>query len=270
MEVDSQTQQVDITVLITRLVAEQLIPASTLEILPHFRQRNNVVQTWPKLPLMQGFENLNFQSIMVEAIVDVNLEPGPEVHQDLFHISSPLHDASSWKSGIEVGLRRGYWVIGVNFGLGLNRAGYMECKGLKTYATTGRHRVVFHKFGSIATLIVDGEELILDVGQQDLNSEWLNPTLVIGGRKDTHDQHPDFLWRGGIPVIFAAPCYVPPHVPGRASCFDSSMTRLFMHRYHARLYFRTLQQMHWHLLVAVNNSQTSSRAVSLVHSVGSV
>ena len=192
---------VDLRLALEHQVASQKIPPVILQMFEAFcgsvsPKSMIVVQTNVKPGLQQGCRRkfFDFQSFNVAALVDVKLDPECP-YQDLFHICSPLHPGS-WKCGIEVGLRKGFWAIGMNFGL--DWGGYKEEQCFQTPATDGEHRVAFHKCGSKITVNVDGEVFSWDLEQQDLDSACLQNNMVVGARNDQNDVILDFCWRGRI------------------------------------------------------------------------
>ena len=192
---------VDLRLALEHQVASKKIPPVILQVFEAFcgsvsPKSMIVVQTNVKPGVHQGCpkERFNFQSFNVAALVYVKLDPDCP-YQDLFHICSPLYPGS-WKCGIEVGLRNGFWAIGMNFGL--DWGGYKEEQCFQTPATEGEHRVAFHKCGSKITVNVDGEVFSWDLEQQDLDSAWLQNNMVVGARNDRSDGILDFRWCGQI------------------------------------------------------------------------
>ena len=136
-------------------------------------------------------EVFDFKDITVQAIVTCELAvANKEDFQDLFHFSSEL-EPQRRRCGVEVGLRNGKWMVGVNHGL--SGSGYIE--SFVPGAVTGGQQIVkFTKSGSVLRLDIDDTGMSWDLNINDIYTEWLNPAVVVGRR--THGG--DFEWLGAI------------------------------------------------------------------------
>ena len=162
--------------------------------------------------------NFDFKNITVEAMVAIRLQEddtNKEDFQDLFHFSSEL-EPSWYRFGVEVGLRNGKWMVGVNHGL--SGSGYIE-SCVPGAVTGGQQTVTLTKSGYYVEIFVagavtgdrqlvkfttSGSVLRLDINDavmlwhlninNDIDTDWLLPAVVVGQRKDFGD----FEWLGAI------------------------------------------------------------------------
>ena len=143
--------------------------------------------------------NFDFKNITVEAMVTIRLQEddtNKEDFQDLFHFSSEL-EPSWYRCGVEVGLRNGKWMVGVN--RGWRRRGYFEVFapviGDKKLVTGDRQLVKFTTSGSVLRLDINDAVMLLHLNiNNDIDTDWLLPAVVVGQRKDFGD----FEWLGAI------------------------------------------------------------------------